>query len=1017
MQIQAFGQTAGVTRIEIELQGPGIESADPDSRAVLVSDGGEWWGTLQAIPPGPDRLVIARGLDSDDRDIVHGQTAVGETITGDNGVVRVRLERESRSAGAVIYVSNDASGTVPPDGRSWQSAFPTLQEAMDVAESGQQVWVKRGRYVASSPDLPVLRLKEGVDVFGSFEGTETEVYARPVLLPDDDPTTILDGDLNENGRIDDDDSAVVVFAASIVNAHVDRLLVQGARESGMMNLTSSPQLSQIVFRGNGNLDFGGGMNSQWGAAPVLNKVRFERNRAIQGGGLYNGFDSAIVLNEVRFENNFATQGAGLVNDESVVEMNGGGFFDNIASEGPESVGGGMANADGSVVVLNDVRFENNEAGQGAGMNNEDSTVEMRGGGFFGNVTSFGDSTGIGGGMASHLGSTVVLDEVRFENNKASQGAGMVTDDSMVEMNGGTFSRNIAVVHPSTGDTNGGGMSSGSGSTIVLNGVRFDSNEAAEGAGVANFGATFEMNGGGFFQNIARTDVEELVGVAGGMGNFAGARAMLNEVQFVSNEANTGAGMASFGSTVEMNGGGFSGNVAHTSGELGGVGGGVANGLGSMLVVDNVRFENNGATEGAGMAIEQSTVELTGGGFFGNRARSEDGARLAIGGGITIRPGSALVLSEVRFENNEANQGAGMSVLESTLEMSGGGFFHNTASTDDSGRPGIGGGVASGPSSRLVFDDVRFENNAATEGAGMSTQRSTVELTGGGFFGNNARSEDGAHAAVGGGVRAALRSALVLSDVRFENNEANEGAGMNALESTVEMTGGGFFHNTAHTDDSGQFGLGGGMMCHVGSTVALTDVTLEGNEAVGGAGVAAFTSTIALVNSLLLDNSAEAGGGAALIAAGAQATVVNATVTGNRSPGGGGGIQSLDAETATTIVNSVFWNNRVGSQVSDVAGAANVSYSCSEQTLAGSRTLDSDPFERGPHGEFFLQQDSATNPCVDAGNDAEAGAAGLLWCASTTALSGELPDVSPVDAGVHYALAPPVDPPILECPAE
>ena len=63
---------------------------------------------------------------------------------------------------------------------------------------------------------------------------------------------------------------------------------------------------------------------------------------------------------------------------------------------------------------------------------------------------------------------------------------------------------------------------------------------------------------------------------------------------------------------------------------------------------------------------------------------------------------------------------------------------------------------------------------------------------------------------------------------------------------------------------------------------------------------------------------------------------------------------------------------------------------------------SDPIELGANSELFLDQGS---DCVDIGDDAAAtadyGASGLDWDAMTTSSNGTL-DVTPVDAGTHYA---------------
>ena len=285
--VQAFGDTVGVTRVEVDIAGPGVERTEPNSNLVLTQNGTEWWGELQDVSVGADRSFFARGFDSEGIVIVEGQTVIDEIVSGDNGVVRIRLRVPPRlpNPGIVIYVRSDATDVPSPDGYSWDTAFSTLQEAMEAAEPGHQLWVKRGRYTAALPGRAVLRLKDGIDVLGSFEGNETSPQARPPLSPTDDPTTILDGDWNGSGHMDDEDSPVVVLAVSIQTARLDRLLVQGATQSGMTSLASASELQSMVFRGNGREDYGGGMHNNVGSAAVLNDVRFENNQALGGGGI------------------------------------------------------------------------------------------------------------------------------------------------------------------------------------------------------------------------------------------------------------------------------------------------------------------------------------------------------------------------------------------------------------------------------------------------------------------------------------------------------------------------------------------------------------------------------------------------------------------------------------------------------------------------------------------------------------------------------------------------------------
>jgi hypothetical protein len=81
-----------------------------------------------------------------------------------------------------VYVDRDAPGPLH-DGSSWTSAFLAVQEGLDAAAAGDQVWVAGGTY----PERIVL--KAGVALFGGFAGTEFLLSQRNWRTN----ITILDG--------------------------------------------------------------------------------------------------------------------------------------------------------------------------------------------------------------------------------------------------------------------------------------------------------------------------------------------------------------------------------------------------------------------------------------------------------------------------------------------------------------------------------------------------------------------------------------------------------------------------------------------------------------------------------------------------------------------------------------------------------------------------------------------------------------------------------------------------------
>jgi len=88
-----------------------------------------------------------------------------------------------RPANASIFYVNKASTAAAPDGKTWATAFTTVQSAINAAVSGDEVWVAKGTYVE------IITLASGVPLYGGFVGTETARTQRNWKTN----ATILDG--------------------------------------------------------------------------------------------------------------------------------------------------------------------------------------------------------------------------------------------------------------------------------------------------------------------------------------------------------------------------------------------------------------------------------------------------------------------------------------------------------------------------------------------------------------------------------------------------------------------------------------------------------------------------------------------------------------------------------------------------------------------------------------------------------------------------------------------------------
>lgn len=239
------------------------------------------------------------------------------------------------ASGDVLYV--DAGGGLNGDGLSWPTAFADLQEAIESAQSGDEIWIRAGLYqpmipAAGSADSGYL-LVDGVDLYGGFGGTETERDQRD---PATNITTLSAGlsvevlHVIEGNQIG---AGTIIDGLTISNGTGGDSGIGGVGGAGggMLLINSSPTVTNCTISAN-TTRIGSGVYVQDGSPEFLD-CDFLGNQSVrsgEGGGIYAivtqpGQTHSLFVSGCVFNNNSVRQGhwatgngAGIFAGEGVV---------------------------------------------------------------------------------------------------------------------------------------------------------------------------------------------------------------------------------------------------------------------------------------------------------------------------------------------------------------------------------------------------------------------------------------------------------------------------------------------------------------------------------------------------------------------------------------------------------------------------------------------------------------------------------------------------------------------------
>ncbi len=303
-------------------------------------------------------------------------TVLVEPAPGAVQIPRKQGRKAMVSSGNCIYVDQSATGN--NNGTNWANAYKYLQNALQEASAGDQIWVAGGTYMPDkganiSPGHPgaSFKLKTGVALYGGFpkgggswEQGDPAVY-RTILSGDlkgDDEEVSQASELLRSARAGRNCWHVVSALGTDSTAILDGFIVAGgytvsgdlnsANGGGLFAKASSATISNCIFQG--NVGEKGGAMYLWMGQPRIINCTFTGNAAKQYGGAIANFKASAKLVNCVFTKNWAKEkGGAIYNEKNKPSITNCTIADNYAY-----AGGGIYNEKNEPSLFNCIIWGN-----------------------------------------------------------------------------------------------------------------------------------------------------------------------------------------------------------------------------------------------------------------------------------------------------------------------------------------------------------------------------------------------------------------------------------------------------------------------------------------------------------------------------------------------------------------------------------------------------------------------------------------------------------------------------------
>lgn len=835
-------------------------------------------------------------------------------------------------AGDVWFVKSGASG----DGTSWDSAFGTLQEAVNAASAvgGGEVWVAAGRYTSTTN--PILTLQSNALVYGGFAGTETARDQR---------------DWTSNKSIIDGESKrCCVFGAD--DATLDGFTVQHGYAigfgGGMYNLSVSPMVVNCTFSANKAVYGGGGMCNHESVAPIVTNCVFTGNQAdgFGGGGMYNYGPSSPILADCTFTGNTGSDGGGMHNYLAASPTLTHCIFTGNFSY---NSGSGIRNFSSSPALFACTFTENTTRGSGGGISNDSSSPTLA------NCLFLENKAVNGGGMDNRSDSGPAMINCTFKNNKAHYGGALAN----------------------------------AGPATMVNCILWGNVAPASGSEIYTYNfspapvVTYSCIQGGYEGTGNIADDPLLLETPGLNGRIRPASPCINA------GTSTGAPGTDIRGVLRPQEGAVDMGTYELDDQDG-------DGVSDLWEQDH--FGNltdvsaTSDTDGDGLpdldeslyGTNPTQTDTDGDGFSDNEevalgwdpARASGIRRVSLANSSGAEDGRSWATAFTSI------QAAIDSLAEGEVWVAAGTYF----GTADyvvvmKDHVHLYGGFAGTETLR----DEREWTNSACIIDGEAARRAVYGADGAtldGFTVQNgcASTSDSVWNTRGGGVCNPDFASLTVANCRFTGNFASrDGGGLyNMTYTTLAVENCVFISNRTGSGD------GGGMYTCEHSSVTTRNCVFSGNSTgeYGGGMYNGSISANTIYNTIFINNHSDGDGGAMFNAYAGPVAVSNCVFTGNTALSNGGGIYNTNA-SVSVVTNCILWGDSAsdgGNEIYDFVYANTLStpmvtYSCIAGGYGGDGNISSDPlFMDMPNGDLRLLPGS---PCIDTGTAAGAPSSDIL----------------------------------------